>query len=84
MPQSALGLVFTDYIELPRLNCKEYNQSDYMSNICLSCLTSVSMTISRPVRKHLTGGFLCAALDLSGILWSLLRGEARLSQLSQG
>ena len=25
-----------------------------------------------PVRKHLTGGFLCAILDLSGILCSLL------------
>ena len=24
------------------------------------------------VRKHLTGGFLCAMLDLTGILWSLL------------
>ena len=36
------------------------------------------------VRKHLTGGFLCAVLDLSWILCSLLtpqelRGEARLS-----
>ena len=34
------------------------------------------------VRKHLTGGFLCAVLDLSGILCSLLipelRGEASL------
>ena len=27
------------------------------------------------VRKHLTGGFLCAVLDLSGILWSLLIPE---------
>ena len=34
------------------------------------------------VRKHLTGGFLCAVLDLSGILCSLLipEGEASLSQ----
>ena len=39
------------------------------------------------VRKHLTGGFLCAVLDLSGILCSLsilniqeLRGEASLSR----
>ena len=28
-----------------------------------------------PVRKHLTGGFLCAVLDLSGILCSLLIPE---------
>ena len=28
-----------------------------------------------PVRKHLTGGFLCAILDLSGILCSLLIPE---------
>ena len=27
------------------------------------------------VRKHLTGGFLCAVVDLSGILWSLLIPE---------
>ena len=27
------------------------------------------------VRKHLTGGFLCAVLDLSGILCSLLIPE---------
>ena len=30
---------------------------------------------SGPVRKHLTGGFLCAVLDLSGILCSLLIPE---------
>ena len=28
------------------------------------------------VRKHLTGGFLCAVLDLSGILCSLLIPES--------
>jgi len=28
-----------------------------------------------PVRKHLTGGFLCAVLDLSGLLCSLLIPE---------
>ena len=27
------------------------------------------------VRKHLTGGFLCAVVDLSGILWPLLIPE---------
>ena len=40
---------------------------------------------SRFARKHLTGGFLCSVLDLSGILWSLLiqelRGEAHLEGL---
>ena len=30
---------------------------------------------SKDVRKHLTGGFLCAVLDLSGILCSLLIPE---------
>ena len=29
-----------------------------------------------PVREHLTEGFLCAVLDLSGILCSLLIPEA--------
>ena len=31
--------------------------------------------MKRCVRKHLTGGFLCAVLDLSGILCSLLNPE---------
>ena len=31
--------------------------------------------LSSAVRKHLTKGFLCAVLDLSGILWPLLIPE---------
>ena len=38
--------------------------------VCDSVQEAVIKTI--PVRKHLTGGFLCAVLDLSGILCSLL------------
>ena len=36
---------------------------------------SVQFLRSFVVRKHLTGGFLCAVLDLSGILCSLLIPE---------
>ena len=32
-------------------------------------------TVSTPVRKHLTRGFLCAVLDMSGTLWPLLIPE---------
>ena len=35
------------------------------------------MAKTSTVRKHLTGGFLCAILDLSGILCSLLRIKRR-------
>ena len=53
-----------------------------------SCLENPMNSMKRQndgilVRKHLTGGLLCAVLDLSGILCSLLipeRGEASLSQ----
>ena len=34
-----------------------------------------TLSHSTTVRKHLTGGFLCAVLDLSGILCSLLIPE---------
>ena len=41
--------------------------------VCDTVQEAVIKTI--PVRKHLTGGFLCAVLDLSGILCSLLIPE---------
>ena len=39
------------------------------------CPISFSESKSTAVRKHLTKGFLCAVLDLSGILWPLLIPE---------
>ena len=41
--------------------------------VCDTIQEAVIKTI--PVRKHLTGGFLCAVLDLSEILCSLLIPE---------
>ena len=41
--------------------------------VCDTVQEAVIKTI--PVRKHLTGGFLCAVLDLLGILCSLLIPE---------
>jgi len=46
--------------------CKKYNQSDFGVD---------HLVMSMCVRKHLTGGFLYAVLDLSGILCSLLIPE---------
>ena len=49
-----------------------------MQRYVLHCMSWVSCNKHRDkgckdiVRKHLTGGFLCAVLDLSGILCSLL------------
>ena len=45
---------------------------------CVSSKSSIILYVflevagSHGIRKHLTGGFLCAVLDLSGIFWSLL------------
>jgi len=41
---------------------------------CLA-LVKTAQVVWLCVRKHLTGGFLCAVLDLSGILCSLLIPE---------
>ena len=46
---------------------------DVWMEVCDTVQEAVIKTI--PVRKHLTGGFLCAVLDLSGILCSLLIPE---------
>ena len=35
----------------------------------------VSLSLLQGVRKHLTRGFLCAVLDLSGTVWPLLIPE---------
>jgi len=40
-----------------------------------SAVHRVTKSWTTPVRKHLRGGFLCAVLDLSGILCSLLIPE---------
>ena len=47
----------------------------FHANCKIICSSSVKNTISSFVRKHLTRGFLCAVLDLSGILWPLLIPE---------
>jgi len=48
-----------------------HDSSSHKHNICYRIAT----TLGFPVRKHLTGGFLCAVLDLSGILCSLRKGK---------
>ena len=52
-------------------------QCSFTACLVLSQVISYFLTLSsiRCVRKHLTGGFLCAVLDLSGILCSSLIPE---------
>ena len=47
----------------------------YRSRNLTTYKLSTNLCIFIPVRKHLTRGFLCAVLDLSGTLWPLLIPE---------
>ena len=40
--------------------------------LCAGLDSLPDIGVREGVRKHLTGGFLCAVLDLSGTLWPLL------------